>query len=140
MGLIRKQAGVDLETRVQTWVDQLYDDMRINPQLRGMFEVSEDKVVKIKTLHRSVLHKLINRGEDLPDYILIEFDRLSQLIDLYFENLECDTIRTRLYKIGPHLKNLEKIKVSVNHHQEEYLFERFGNNKWTFGRLHGTNK
>lgn len=135
MGLIKKQAGVDLRTRIQMWVDQLYDDMGINPRLRGMFEVDEDKVVKIKALHRSVLHKLINRGEDIPDYILIEFDRHSQSIDLYFENLECDTIRTGLYKIGPRLKNLEKIKVSVNHHQEEYLFERFGNNKWTFGRL-----
>lgn len=138
MGLIKKQAGVDLGTRVQTWVNQLYDDMRIDPQLRGgMFVVDEDKVVKIKALHRSVLHKLINRGEDLPDYILIEFDRLSQLIDLYFEGSECDItqIRTGLYKIGPHLKNLEKIKVSINQHQEEYLFQRFGNNEWTFGRL-----
>ena len=137
MGLIKKQAGVDLGTRIQTWVDQLYDDMGINPQLRGMFEVDEDKIVKIKALHRSVLHKLINRGEDLPDYILIEFDRHSQLIDLYFEGSECDItqIRTGLYKIGPHLKNLEKIKVSLNHQEEEYLFERFGNNEWNFGRL-----
>ena len=136
MGLISRQAGVDLEMHIQMWVDQLSKDLKFSPGT-GLIEIGEDKTIKIRIFHRSALRILLERREDIPDYILIDFDRSTQILDISFDDPAHDIawIRTRLYEIGPHLKNLEKIKVRVNHYQDEYLFERFGNNEWTFGRL-----
>ena len=136
MGLISRQAGVDLEMHIQMWVDQLSKDLKFGPGT-GLIEIGEDKTIKIRIFHRSALLILLERREDIPDYILIDFDRSTKILDISFDDPAHDIawIRTRLYEISPHLKNLEKIKVRVNHYQDEYLFERFGNNEWTFGRL-----
>ena len=134
MGLISRQAGVDLETRVQAWVNQLYDDLGFRTKT-GLFEIDKNKTIKIKTLPRTILRELLERNEDIPDYILIDFGRFVAL-DLSFDDptYDIDWMSSKIDKINSNIKNLRRIKIRVNHYRDEYMFT-ISKGKWTFRKL-----
>ena len=54
MGLISRQAGVDLETRIQAWVDQLCNELELIVKNKPVI-ISTDKSILVVGFPRLVL-------------------------------------------------------------------------------------
>ena len=136
MGLIKKQAGVDLETRIQTWVDQLCEDLKLIVKGRPI-EILNDNSILVTAFPRLTLLWLLKRREDIPDYIMVNFSLSPGIIDLTLTDPthDIDWIVSKIDKISTHIRGLKKIRVTVGNDQKEYMFRLEEDSKWTFQRL-----
>lgn len=136
MGLIKKQAGVDLETRIQTWVDQLCEDLEIIVKSKPV-EILNDNSILVTAFPRLTLLWLLKRREDIPDYIMVNFSLSPGIIDLTLTDPthDIDWIASKIDKINTHIRGLKKIRVTVGNDQKEYMFRLEEDSKWTFQRL-----
>ena len=136
MGLIKKQAGVDLETRIQTLVDQLCEDLEIIVKSKPV-EILNDNSILVTAFPRLTLLWLLKRREDIPDYIMVNFSLSPGIIDLTLTDPthDIDWTASKIDKISTHIRGLKKIRVTVGNDQKEYMFRLEKDSKWTFQRL-----
>lgn len=134
MGLIKKQAGVDLDTRIQMWVDQLRGDLELIVK-GGFVMILEDKSILVTSSPRLVLFKLLKR-EGIPDYILVDFSYYWALdLTLTDPKYDIDWAVSKIDKISTHIRGLKKIRVEMGDDHKEYLFTLGEDSKWTFRKL-----
>ena len=69
MGLIRKQAGFDLRSKVQAWLDEFKKEHRWSGY---SMHVGDNDTIWIKAFHNRILEDLFNYP-DIPPYICFEF-------------------------------------------------------------------
>lgn len=135
MGLISRQAGVDLDTRIQAWVNQLRDELELIVKNEPV-TISTDKSILVTAFPRLVLLWLLRR-EDIPDYILVDFSLSHGALDLTLTDPthNVDWVVSRIDKISTHIKGLKKITVRTDNYQNEHLFTLEGDSKWAFRKL-----
>ena len=69
MGLIRKQAGFDLRSKVQTWLDEFKKE---HSWSKHSICVGDNNTIWVKSFHSHILHDLFSY-QDIPPYICFEF-------------------------------------------------------------------
>lgn len=125
MGLIRKQAGLDLREKILRWRDNFLDS---SPHICNLARVNEDFTIDPSSMPRSILHKLINDPDlIIPEYILFDFSRVNYVPDVSFYGNPKDKfqdILNRLNKIDKHFINLPVLDIALNSALVNFRVER----------------
>lgn len=125
MGLIRKQAGLDLREKISRWRDNFLDS---SPHTCNLARVNEDFTIDPSSMPRSILHKLINDPDlIIPEYILFDFSRVNYVPDVSFYGNPKDKfqdILNRLNKIDKHFINLPVLDIALNSALVNFRIER----------------
>ena len=125
MGLIRKQAGLDLRTTISKWRDDFLDNAHHSCNL---VRVNEDFTIDPSSIPRSNLHKLLNNPNlIIPDYVLFDFSKVNYVPDVSFygdPSNKFQDILNRLNKIDKHLINLTVLDIALNSALVNFRVER----------------
>ena len=121
MGLIRKQAGLDLITTISKWRDSFLENMHyscwVDPQ---DIPVNEDATMDSSQMPRSILHELLDYPDRImPDYVLFDFSKIEYILDLslyedMYSGLKRQDVLDRLNKIDKYLTNLTVLDIALN--------------------------
>ena len=121
MGLIRKQAGLDLRTTISKWRDSFLENMHYSCWVDPKdLPVNEDSTIDASQMPRSILHELIDYPDRiLPDYILFDFSKIECILSLslcgdMYPGLKLQDVLDRLNKIDKYLTNLTVLDIALN--------------------------
>lgn len=121
MGLIRKQAGLDLKKTISKWRDSFLENMHYSYwNDPDDLPVNEDSTIDASQMPRSILHELIDYPDQImPDFVLFDFSKTECVLDLSFyeddySGLKCQDILDRLNKIDKYITNLTVLDIALN--------------------------
>lgn len=123
MGLIRKQARVDLKTKIEEWI-------KTNPTLNEYtrycwFDITPDYA--IETNHTCMLRSILLAKEEIPDYIIFDFSGCGVVtFDLPWS---CEEIVKNLNKYDKHVIGVDKYTIMISA-WEYYDFQKDESGKW----------
>lgn len=120
MGLIRKQAGLDMRETILRWRDNFLENMRYSCHFTYQaLPVNEDFTIDASQIPRSILQELLDDPDQIiPDYVLFDFSRLYYILDisLYadsYTKVDLQDVLNKLNKIDKHLINLTTLDISL---------------------------
>jgi hypothetical protein len=111
MGLIRKQAGLDLKAKIENWISEY---------MGSYFEytIDDDYRIKSKGDHHSwlLIYKLSSSEIEIPDYVSFS---LEKRISISTWQVDVESIVNTLNKYSHLLNNLEYMGM-INHRSYSY--------------------
>lgn len=127
MGLIRRQSGLDLKAKIQTWLSTCE---RFESTLNwGCVSITSDHTIKVNDSYRSfILEQIIYLGE-LPDYIMFDFTR-CQPVKNPEVRMNIPEIITQLNKVSNNIIGIDRCTINITA-WESYDFQKDESGKWS---------
>lgn len=126
MGLIRKQIGFDLETKISTWLNTC-ERFKTSLRWRYLF-ITPDYTIKVNNFYRSfVLEQIIYLGE-LPDYIMFDFTS-CQPIEYPKVKMDISEVIEQLNKASNNIMGIDRCTIRISL-REAYDLQKDERGKW----------
>lgn len=132
MGLIRKQAGFDLQAKIQTWLSTCE---RFRRSLEwGYVHITPDNMIKVNNFYRSfAIEQIICIGE-LPDYIMFDFTECQPVQNPQVP-MDIPEITSQLNKASNNIIGIDRCIIHTTV-WESYEFRKDKSGKWKVVRPH----
>lgn len=127
MGLIRKQAGFDLEAKISTWLNTCE---RFKTTLWwGYVSIAPDNTIKVNNLYRSfAMEQIIHCGE-LPDYIMFDFTDCYPVKNPHMM-MDISEVIEQLNKASNNIIGIDRCTIYTNTTWEPYDLQKDKHGKW----------